>query len=829
MYEQTDKPDKPAVIQNLKPSGEAAPAMDQRELALHNGGLAARIIRAWETNKRYKSQIEKRLLHCLQARKGVYSSEELALIRQSGGNSEVYVQATGIKCRAAGAWMRDVLLPEGDERPWGLTHTPLPDIPDQIDEAIRVQATRKAQAIIEGGQDLSEEEIVGMIQKLREQVQDMTKEQAREAAEKMELKIRDIMAEGGFEEALDEFIEDFCTFPAAVIKGPYLKSVPAMRWTDQGPVVVHRKIMAWRRVSVFDIYPAPQARDCQTGDLIERIQVPRADLQNLIGMPGYSEKEIMAVIEEDASNRLHSWVDAERRQAEFGEAYLAQPDHSVEGLHFWGAVKGSDLKRWGSVQNCEDNQYYEIDAIMIGTHVIRAAINDNPLRERPYWKAAYDPVPGGFWGNGVPELMEDDADLINGSARALEDNMAICSGPQAVVNVDRVPENCDFSGIYPLKVWQTRTSMLPGDNGQPIFFYQPTSNANELLSVMNTFERRADDATGIPRYTYGNENVSGAASTAHGMSLLMSATAKNLRKAIGHVDSHVIKKSVRATFNHLMLYDPDPNIKGDINVVTRGTAAMLIKEQSQQARREFLTITNNPTDLQITGMAGRANVLAEVAKSLDMPKEKVIMGNLSGLPPEIQQAQAEIAQAREELQKAQADLLAKQRQIMDREQSVNKDMLSAQTKVEQSRLAEAEQKVRAKEMLLDERELRVKAIEHDARTERAGASIERSKAETERRMSETERRMAQSHNAQTMARVRAMTEAANAQMREILGKARAIQQGLHAQNQSVTNASVKDESAEAAGDQLEQLLAKMVEVQQTFATSIEQLHAERQP
>jgi hypothetical protein len=74
------------------------------------------------------------------------------------------------------------------------------------------------------------------------------------------------------------------------------------------------------------------------------------------------------------------------------------------------------------------------------------------------------------------------------------------------------------------------------------------------------------------------------------------------------------------------MLDPnvDENCKGDAQVVARGALALLVKEQTQLRRAEFLALTNNPTDMAIIGIEGRATVLREVAKALDIPVDKVV-------------------------------------------------------------------------------------------------------------------------------------------------------------------------------------------------------------
>jgi hypothetical protein len=50
----------------------------------------------------------------------------------------------------------------------------------------------------------------------------------------------------------------------------------------------------------------------------------------------------------------------------------------------------------------------------------------------------------------------------------------------------------------------------------------------------------------------------------------------------------------------------------------------LLKESVQARRNEFLQMTANPVDIQIMGPAGRAALLREAAKVLNMDVDKLI-------------------------------------------------------------------------------------------------------------------------------------------------------------------------------------------------------------
>ena len=77
-------------------------------------------------------------------------------------------------------------------------------------------------------------------------------------------------------------------------------------------------------------------------------------------------------------------------------------------------------------------------------------------------------------------------------------------------------------------------------------------------------------------------------------------------------------------FVYNMRYDPDESIKGDAQIVARGAVNLAVKETVNVRRVEFLNATANEFDIEIIGKTGRAALLREVAKGLQMPVEDII-------------------------------------------------------------------------------------------------------------------------------------------------------------------------------------------------------------
>lgn len=87
---------------------------------------------------------------------------------------------------------------------------------------------------------------------------------------------------------------------------------------------------------------------------------------------------------------------------------------------------------------------------------------------------------------------------------------------------------------------------------------------------------------------------------------------------------NVIAPAIRGAYEFVMRYVPDADIKGDLQIVARGAMSLVTKDTAQVRRNEFLQATANPIDMQIIGLDGRAALLREAAKTLDMNTEDII-------------------------------------------------------------------------------------------------------------------------------------------------------------------------------------------------------------
>lgn len=644
--------------QLLEREAEKPPEVQDIASTVIETALAGHIRLAWQRNKMAKERIDLKLLECLRARRGVFSAAQISQMQSSnGGMNMVWVDLTETKCRAASAWIREIVLPVG-EQPWGVDPTPQPDLPPQLKAAIVGKAQAQGQQLMQqiaqagGGvmaPDEFRESVAEIGDKLRDDAEKTYAKLAKKRAMRMERVIADRLAQGNYAEAMDAFVEDFVTYPGAILKGPIYQRHKTLTWGDGWtPKVANNPAQTWERVSPFDAYPAPSSKSPQQGDFIERIRFRREELFDLKGLPGYQDDDIDKALKDYSNGHMEGWLwtESERQRLEQETLFMyLSPPGVIDALNYWGSLPGWKLMLYG-LTDLEPTRDYECNVLLCGSYVLYAALNPDPLHQRPYRKACYDEVPGAFWGRSIPDLAATSQKMCNNLASSLADNLAISSGPQVWVHADRFADGEQSVDIFPWKIWQLKSD--PSQPTQPgIGFMQPNSNAAELMAVLEKWEIKADDATGIPRYTYGNERAGGSADTATGLSMLMNNAAKGLRRAISSIDLNVIAPTINDTFTNEMLYNKDNSIKGDCIVVPRGAAAILIRESAQQRRLQFLTMTANPIDSQLIGGKYRLALLRQTAASMELPVDEVVPSD-----EDYEQMQAAQAKAQQEQQQA---------------------------------------------------------------------------------------------------------------------------------------------------------------------------------
>lgn len=590
--------------------------------------LSSYVRTCFQQAKDARTQVETEMLESLRQREGIYSPDRLAEIRRQGG-SELYMMLTNNKCRAAEAWIRDVIFQPG-ERPFYAKPTPVSDLPPELMDQLAQMVTAEAQEAIGAGLYVTEREVFERGQEVGRQVKERMEQEAKRRAQLMEDRIDDAFLEGGFYDALECMIPDLVALHCGVLKGPVIRNKRKLKWVRDPrtgksvPQAADELTPCYYAPSPLDMYPSADSRGPDDGFLIERIPVRRKALHSMIGVPGYKEEAIRAALAEyQKGYTLEVGIDQQRREIEGARNWQLAPDKAIDVLEFHGSVPGEWLIEWGLERERvpDPDADYEVTCWLVGRFVVRCVLNEDPLRRRPYMTAHYDRINGSFWGRGLPRMIRDIQDICNAAARALVNNMAFASGPMLEAEMDRMADGEDPTVIYPWRVFQTKASnTTPSPAIRP---FKVDSNANELMGVYQFYSQLADAYSGVQSFEHGQNQRSGAAGTASGLSMLFNAGSRLVKRVVASIDK-AICGAVERTHTHIMLHSVEDFAKGDIEVEARGASALLVKETQQMRLVEFMQMTANPMDAQIIGAEGRAELLREATKALAIDADKVV-------------------------------------------------------------------------------------------------------------------------------------------------------------------------------------------------------------
>ena len=585
-----------------------------------------------------------RMLSALRTFNGIYDNTKLAEIRKYGG-SQVYARIVAMKCRGANSLLRDVYL--APDRPWAIEAPADPDVPPEVIQTIlqlvEIEMASFAQSAQEQAMALSQQ--TGMAQpappppdatmirdrvnNLMEAARNAEKKNARKRAELAQDKIEEILESGGFYKAMAEVLMDLPLFPFACLKGPVVRIVPDVNWENGQPAVTQEPRLFWERISPFDIFFTPGASDIENASVIERVSLTRADLNDLLDLPGYDTQAVRNVLTEHGQGGLPgNWDTADSERAIYEKRENPQTNASgmISCLEFHGNVQGQMLLDQGMPpeQIPDPVRDYMVQLWLIGRHVIKLQLTPSPRKRHPYFITSFEKVPGTPVGNGLPDLLADIQEVCNAVLRSLVNNLSIASGPQVDVNIDRLAPGENPEDMYPWKRWHTLSDPMSNNSQPAIRFFQPNSNAQELLSVYKELNIIADDISAIPKYMSGSGATGGAGRTASGLAMLMGNASKILQTVAANIDRDIMFGALQQLFDMIMLTDQSGVFRGDENIRVMGVNVAMQRETQRARQLEFLSITANPLDAQIIGTAGRAKVLRTVSNTIGMDGDTIV-------------------------------------------------------------------------------------------------------------------------------------------------------------------------------------------------------------
>lgn len=275
---------------------------------------------------------------------------------------DVFINITGLKCRAAESWIKDVLVNAEDE-PWTIEATTIPDLPDDL--KLQVVNMVKQEVIARGFVDPTQ--IRERVKQLKATALHEMQKLAADASQRMTDKINDQLEQCDWKAVFEGFQSDIITYPAGVMKAPVIRNRRSLKWDGSTLKTTTKAIMVCERVSPLDLYPSPAATTPQDAEnIIERMRMTKARLYECIGLPYFDDDTIRLVLD-TYDEGYRDWLssDGERARAEKKQGSLWQTSQTIDVLEFWGRVQGKLLIEWG-IDVDDSEAQYEADIWLVG-------------------------------------------------------------------------------------------------------------------------------------------------------------------------------------------------------------------------------------------------------------------------------------------------------------------------------------------------------------------------------------------------------------------------------------------------------------------------------
>jgi hypothetical protein len=517
---------------------------------------------------------------CWDASRGILAMDEQAVADEL---TPIALEFEAVKARQAEAWLSD-LTSQSLVAPL-LEPTPDPTVPEEIEKKTLVRI--KEALMKEGFQG----DLTALAAKVKAETIVTEQGVIREAVKKCEKEIRDKLEQADFRGEMQKIIRDFVVMPFAVLKGPVWTTRRVPGWKGNQFTLKEELVMEFLRVNPFDFLWAPNSKNVETAPfVIERRWMSKNDLINSPNMIAENLEKALEILMTDSD-----WLSGDRDRT---LQALVSDSVPVGVLECHMSVSSRELARYGiAVPGYDENdklsRYTSHEAIvmMLHHHIIhvRLAPSNSPV-ERPYSVGSFEQSSDTIHGTSVVMRTRRVARVARAFLYASLRNAAASAQPSGEVDAERIAEYLpkDSWGLYLSGTVMPVSPDIHGGGRPAYYFHNTPNNTAAFLNAMQMFMAMLDQSSGIPSIASGD--MSGNATLGRsfrGLSLAIAAASKGIKLPLLNLD-RMVESLVTRTYYYIQQYGKDADMKGDANVVARGSSGYLQKEAQAAAAQESL-------------------------------------------------------------------------------------------------------------------------------------------------------------------------------------------------------------------------------------------------
>lgn len=642
--------------------------------------------------------IEKRWIEDLRQYHGRYSEAQIERMKEVDGSS-LFISLTRPKTNALIARLHDLLFPT-DDKNWGIGPTPVPELTEPAEQAMReMQAAQDqlSEATAAGEEAARHEDRAGMAQAegmAREAETRMSAaqeahealeaqlEEARGRARLMAEEIDDQLKTCRYAARARDVIEDICKLGTGILKGPVVGDKTRAKWSReeleggaslyrlQREAVPHPEAY---RVDPWGFFPPPEAtsmEDCDGEGIFERHLMTAGQFRKFAKRPDVDKEIARAILKAGPTGNAPTYLpdlyavtgQSQYQQAERFVVWEYTGPLDPEEVAFVARMTGRD-----DFAEAVETEYDPLEELIVRAWFCDGrllAFGEHPLdsAEHLYSVSNLEKDESSLFGFGLPYIMRDDQSALNAAWRMMMDNAGLSTGPQIVVHRDKVePSDGDWV-LRRRKIWFATDKWAPGD--RPFETFDIPNHQAELANIIALARQQVDEVTNMPAIAQGEQGT-GVTKTAQGMALLMNSANVVFRRLVKNFDDDMTVPTIRRFYDFNMQFSRKEHIKGDYEVDARGSSVLLVREmQSQNLMMIALQFGGHPIygamlkDHELLTEIFKANMLSAGQFVVSKSEWEKLQREQSDPQAQLAQMQAQEAEAEREIKREEMQLKA---------------------------------------------------------------------------------------------------------------------------------------------------------------------------
>jgi len=535
-----------------------------------------------ETRKTLRTELEREWLRAEYAYNDQYHPDMLKSII----GTQVYASLTRSKVDTFVAHTCDMLMPNADEKFWGISASPKPILAQTANDQAPIGTTPEGAPVQMG--DLSKG------------IADVAKDRAKN----MELLCEDQMAQCYLNAEYRKGIAWMYRYGTFIMRGPMKAPAQRRSWKQvQGAVYEltyeDSKDPCFEVVNPFHFYPDPAIRKIEhRSGTFELFFFTTAQLRRM-AKAGFDAQAIKSVLERTGkANQPPQWytdlalISLDRQMQENATKGLYQ------GWLYIGDITGDQLRDLMPDEEIDP----ELDSVNvtlwgIGDTVIKAERTVLDTDDVLYSVYPLIESESSLFGHGIPWAGKDAQEAYCSYWRMLIDNGAASAIPAVAMLKSRIRPADGVWDYKPGKVWYVTSTEddSPGETDvrKVIQYIDVPVKIQELMVGLQTAKAMFDESVNFSLVMQG-ETGPYTPDTATATNTHYNAGRVVLNRTIKGIDDHITVPNFRRLIDWNMMHSDDETIKGDLNPIAKGSSVLMARAEQMQLMNAAMPLLLNP-------------------------------------------------------------------------------------------------------------------------------------------------------------------------------------------------------------------------------------------